>query len=440
MASLTSYADGRRRIQFFNAAGERKNISLSHVTDERAREIRAKVKQLNADAIAGQAWSPETARWVARQDATLYDKLAAVGLVPPREVAGPRTLSAFLDAYLDSRSDVKPGTRRHLREVANRLVTFFGADRRLDSITAGDADEFRRWLLRPQPKRDKKTGKKKGEKRLHENTVRRWCGRAKQFFRAAVRKRLIIESPFADMQGVSVQANKAREYFVTRDEAAKVLDACPDNQWKLIFALARYGGLRTPSEVLGLRWGDIDWEHNRFTVRSPKTEHHEGKASRVVPLFPELRPFLEAVFDEAPEGVEFVITRYRNTNANLRTQLQRILAKAGVAVWPKLFQNLRSTRETELTDQGFPQHVICAWLGNSPKVAHKHYLQVTDAHFEEATTAPTAPFAVQPIVPRPSKVGKPSQRTLKNSEKNANSRKTRSPKMTPTGLEPVLPA
>ncbi len=110
MASLTKCADGRRRVQFFNAAGERRSITLSSCTDERAREIRAKIKTLNADGIAGQAWAPETARWLARQDAVLYAKLAAVGLVPPREVAGPKTLAAFIDAYIDDRTDVKPGT------------------------------------------------------------------------------------------------------------------------------------------------------------------------------------------------------------------------------------------------------------------------------------------------------------------------------------------
>lgn len=36
-------------------------------------------------------------------------------------------------------------------------------------------------------------------------------------------------------------------------------------------------GLRCPSEVLALRWGDIDWERSLFTVRSAKTEHQQGK-------------------------------------------------------------------------------------------------------------------------------------------------------------------
>jgi hypothetical protein len=62
--------------------------------------------------------------------------------------------------------------------------------------------------------------------------------------------------------------------------------AAPDVQWRAIIALARYGGLRTPSETLLLRWSDINWERGRMLVRSIKTEHQEGKASRITPLFP----------------------------------------------------------------------------------------------------------------------------------------------------------
>ena len=175
---------------------------------------------------------------------------------------------------------------------------------------------------------------------------------------------------------------------MSRELANEVIEACPDSQWKLLFALSRYGGLRCPSEHLGLRWSDIDWENGRIVVRSPKTEHHEGKEHRVMPLFPELRPYLEAVRDEANPGMDVpfsdpIITRYRDVNANLRTQLLRIIGKAGLNPWPKLFQNLRATRQTELQEQ-FPTHVVCAWLGNSPRIAEKHYLQVTDQHFAEA--------------------------------------------------------
>lgn len=42
-------------------------------------------------------------------------------------------------------------------------------------------------------------------------------------------------------------------------------------------------------------------------VPSPKTQHLPGRGYRVIPLFPSVRPYLEAVWDEAPEGAEYII-------------------------------------------------------------------------------------------------------------------------------------
>jgi integrase len=79
--------------------------------------------------------------------------------------------------------------------------------------------------------------------------------------------------------------------------------------------------------VLALRWGDIDWERSRFTVRSSKTDHHEGKDRRIVPIFPELLPHLADAFDRAEPGQEFVGTRYRDDGVNLRTHVERIIGR-----------------------------------------------------------------------------------------------------------------
>ena len=141
-------------------------------------------------------------------------------------------------------------------------------------------------------------------------------------------------------------------------------------------------------------------------VASPKTEHHQGKAYRWVPLFPELLPHLQAVFGEVegredwslrpdrPMSAEPVITRYRDQNSNLRTRLSKTIRRAGLDPWPKLFQNCRSTRQTELAET-FPAHVVCAWIGNSEAVAKKHYLQITDEHFDKAATGKAVQKAVQ---------------------------------------------
>jgi len=431
MASLTKRPNGTFRVQFLDGDGRRKSVGLGKVTDERAREIKAKIEALNADAISGHAWKPETARWLTKQDADLYAKLADAGLAPKREAVGHKTLAAFLDAYIDGRNDVKPNTEKHLRRARRNMVEFFGDERRLDSITPGDADEFRRWLRTT----------------MAENTARRICGRAKQFFRAAERKRLILDSPFADMKGTSVQANRSREYFVSREDAARVINACSDNQWKLLFSLARFGGLRCPSDVLALKWGHVDWELGRILVNSPKT------GPRVIPIFPELRPHLQAVYDELLEDFDpkrqrlseqDVITRYREPNSNLRTQLVRIIRRAGLKPWPKPFQNLRSTRETELAEI-YPMHVVCSWIGNSEDVAKKHYLQVTEDHFASALSAPSAPDVVQYPVPGQvtsgnGEQGEPAQ-TRKNPEEfkipRGSDESAFEQKAPPVGLEPT---
>ncbi|MBS0203888.1 MAG: hypothetical protein JSS49_13365 [Planctomycetes bacterium] len=49
-----------------------------------------------------------------------------------------------------------------------------------------------------------------------------------------------------------------------------------------------------------------------------------------------------------------------------------------------LFQNLRSSRETELA-QEYSIHLVTAWLENTPKVAMEHYLQVRDEDFAKAS-------------------------------------------------------
>ena len=385
MASISNDPNGRRRILFVDANGDRRTIRLGKVPLRYAESVKVKVEDLVSASINGHAPRDETTRWLASLDRALYEKLARIGLAKQREVA---TLGAFTLAYIDGRVDIKPRTRINLQQARGYLLDHFDAERPLRDFTAGDAEDFRLNLI----------GQGKSD-----NTVRRAIGRARQFFRAAGQHGLVDRNPFEGI-AASVRANPQRFHFVGREDAQKVLEACPGAQWRVIFALARFGGLRCPSEVLALKWSDVNWEHSRVRVPSSKTEHHEGGDSRLIPLFPELRLHLLAAFEEAEPGTEHVVTRYRGGDTNLRTTLQRIIRRAGLEAWPKLFQNLRSTRETELAET-FPMHVVCKWIGNSQPVAAAHYLQLTDEHFERAVQgeggAEAAQNAAQKLHERP---------------------------------------
>ncbi len=393
MASIHSERRGKRtlyRLQFYDGDKRRKSIRLGSVNRKAADAIRAKVEVLVSCRIAGQPLDADTSRWVANLGQDLAGKLADAGLIERRTSA---TLAEFLTSFISGKQKggAAESTITNFRQLERSLVAYFGADCDMRSIDPGHADDWRNELVAQD---------------YAEATINKLVKRARQILKSAIRNRICETNPFADVKGGSEQ-NDSRQHFVTLETIRQVLEACPDAEWRLIVALARFGGMRTPSETIGLPWRDIDWDRSRFTVTSPKTKK-QGKPWRVVPLFPELRPFLTEAFEQAAEGSEFVITRYRDRNCNLRTQLLRILRRAGVEPWPRLFQNLRASRETELTNK-FPLHVVTAWLGNTPKVASQHYLQVTDEHYNNAagggaTGGAISGQVVQQSVPQPAAI------------------------------------
>jgi len=361
MASIGNDKNGRKRILFVDKSGRRKTVRLGRVTKKTAEQIKLRIERLNAAAINDQPPDEEMSRWLDNLNGELLDKLAAVGLARRRERL---TLQELLDHYRETRTDVTEKTKIVWRQPCRNLIEFFGPDRPLQAVTPGDADEFKIFL--------------ESDQHLSETTVGKRIQFAKQFFRYAVRKRFIHNNPFAELPAGN-KSNPSRQRFISREVVTRVIDACPDAQWRLIIALSRYGGLRCPSETLDLQWGHIDWSASRINVRKHKT------AQRTIPLFPELVEPLRDVWEAAKPGTTHVITKYRGPN--LRTGLLRIMRRAGVEPWPRLFHNLRASRQTELENR-FPTHVVCYWLGNSESVARKHYLQVTDEHFTSAAHNP----------------------------------------------------
>jgi hypothetical protein len=209
---------------------------------------------------------------------------------------------------------------------------------------------------------------------LSRATIARRTIAARQFFKVALDKELIAKNPFVGVRGGN-QRNKHRLKFVDREWVDQMV-AIADRDWRILLTLARYGGIRLPSEVVRLRWRDVDFKEGEgsILIHSVKTEHHEGKQTRRVPLYDEIREVLEAAHRQGVDEDDFVIANpiYRHPKANLRTQFERIALRAGVTPWAKAFQNMRATRETELGIQ-MPMREACDIIGNSEVVAFHHY-------------------------------------------------------------------
>lgn len=370
--------DELKRILYRDAKGKQQTLRLGECDKRAAESARVAVAHLVIAKRHGSVPHPDATRWLEGVDDVLYARVAALGLCQPREGAAVVTLANLLDRF-DAAVAVKPSTHYKYRQVADSLRAFLGADTPLASITPAHADNWRKSIAEAKPDPDNKGEPAKTPARA---TVAKRVVIAKGVFRKAVRWELIPSNPFADLRAGS-QSNPDRAFYVTVENIRAILAVCPDDQWRAIVALSRFAGLRCPSEIVALRWGDVNWERGRLMVRSVKTEGHEGHAVRVVPIAPELRPILQDLFDAAEPGTEAVVPRLRDPSMNLRTTFGKIIAKAGVKPWPRLYHNMRASCATDWVER-FPAHVVAGWLGHSPMIAAQHYLQTRDAHFDLA--------------------------------------------------------
>ena len=370
------------RVQF-TIDDDRRTVRLGRVPVKVAGTWLHRIEALVACKVGGIPFDADLAAWVRDLPEDSRVKLAAVGLVGGRRAAG--TLQSLCDAFT-ARAVVKAGTAAAYKQTLDSLLAFYGAEKPITAITAESADEWRAWVATDREGKSSRTTKRTTtDNRLAPATVAKRVNVARCLFGRAVRWEWLTKNPFADLTAGS-QANPARSHYVGLETIDAVLEACPNLQWRLVVALCRLAGLRCPSEVGSLTWGDVNWEKGRLVVRSPKTEHHGGEhAVRVVPIVPDLRAILDDAFHRPDADPLFVVpmAAQRGARANLRTTLEKVILRAGCKPWPRLIQNLRSSCVTDWV-QRYPAHEAAAWAGHSPAVAAEHYLMGRDHHFADA--------------------------------------------------------
>ena len=364
MASISNDRDGKRRILFTDAQGVRQTIWLGRMPRKAAASLAVRVDELLQNRMAGAPNSGELTAWVRALPEVTRRKLVRVGILD----AGPQTptVGVLIERFLQGQT-VKRGTMDAYRQTTTSLMDFFGRETSIAAVTSFDADRWRKSL---------------SSNGYATATIAKRVIVAKAIFSRAVRWKLLDESPFNGLKPGS-QSNPTRSMHIDRETVLCLLPRCPTTEWMAKLALTRFAGLRCPSELAELRWNDINWGKVVMTVRSSKTVHHEGKGMRVVPVDPALQPILWKLHQEVGGTAEHVLPRL-GAASNLRTGFLRILRRAGVKPWPRLFQNLRASCETDWVDE-YPAHQVAAWLGHSPAVAREHYLQPRDHHLKRAT-------------------------------------------------------
>ncbi len=285
------------------------------------------------------AWSDEVDFPVKEREGPASSNDAVETMQPPRRWKAPRLGHSF-----------------------SRAREWFGGGVPLRSITPEAASDWRAAMLADG---------------LSEATVRCHTRNLKSAFTEAARRKLVEDNPFSHLRSASI-ASVAQDHYVSPGDTERLLKACPNEQWRLLIVLARYCGLRCPSETHTLRWPDVDWDQGRMRVWASKTERE-----RTVPLEPRAQRELAAAFAQVEPGAEGVIT-LSSSKGNLARDLKKVIGAAGLNRWPKIWQSLRASCEREWATR-YPQHAVSRWIGHRVEVSDRHYLgEVLDHVFDRA--------------------------------------------------------
>jgi|GEM_PF-1854517 len=296
---------------------------------------------------------------------SLYPSLAIVTILANEA----KTCQYLWDEFQKYKTDIKSKTVKAYNECRLHFFKSFSETEAIEAITPERLLKWKAAMLITHA----------------EASVAGYIKNLSAVLRWAVKtQKWLSENPLEGIKRGSF-VNDDNNRTISMAEYAKLLDACPNQEWRTIIALARIGGLRCPSELQQLRWSDIDWEKNWFTVWSPKTEHHEGKDKRVVPLFHELQTELKQHFSlDSTKGNEFVIQGLQGTAWNLHEPFQKIARNAGLGTIDRPFDSLRTTRSHEVWER-WGAAKENAWIGHSEAIRKKHYKgQFSDEAFAEA--------------------------------------------------------
>lgn len=126
---------------------------------------------------------------------------------------------------------------------------------RLQKLTARDIQQYYTWLM--------------GEKELSPNTVIKRHNLLTNTLNAAERQEYITKNP---MRAVSPPKKRQREAkFYTPEQLGILLDKAVGTRLELPVFICAYLGLRR-GELCGLRWSDVDLEHQTITIENTRTQ------------------------------------------------------------------------------------------------------------------------------------------------------------------------
>ena len=327
-----------------------------------------------------QRWKTVASLAEAKQErARLVGKDRNERIAPSRQ-----TFGEYADAWLDrEKVKLRPGTYQlYLSHLENHIKPAFGR-RRLGDVSVDDVAN----LIAAMQTAKRNVGKREVVG-YATDTIKAVLNVVSRVFGSAARRGLIASNPVLKLERGERPQSERREFpDLDRETIGRLIRAVPE-RYRAVVAFSTLTGIRQ-SEVLGLRWKDVDTRAGVVAVRvqldrtgklvEPKTK----TAKRDIPITPDLARMLQAHKRDAfsrgfAKPDDFVFASDVGTPLQHRNLSRRGLAPAfkAIGMTPIRWHDLRHVAASAMIASGMDDDDLAPVLGHADatitKQTYKH--------------------------------------------------------------------
>lgn len=204
-------------------------------------------------------------------------------------------------------------------------------------------------------------------------------------FKYAIREGLVKNNPVELAQLPNIQRNTSKNNFYTVDECKKLLEISKGTPLHDIMVVTLYYGLRR-SEIMGLRWIDVDFEKNTLTIQHTrvvngvvvvKDKTKTQSSNRIYPLIDEVKELFLKLKIEQETHKQFLLNQYTDSgyifvnefgvpyHPGYPSQKLYKLLKKHPEMKHITYHGLRHSAASMLLARNWNMKAISEWLGHS---------------------------------------------------------------------------
>lgn len=176
-------------------------------------------------------------------------------------------------------------------------------------------------------------------------------------------------------------AAKPRDHWLTKEEAAALVDATETPHIKLFLILGLTTGARAGA-ILDLTWDRVDFAHRTIDFR-PAGRVQTNKRRTVVPMNDRAYQALQQAHEA--RLTDHVIEYGGKPVASVKKAIQRLSDRTGIKVSPHV---LRHTAAVWMAQDNVPMQLISQYLGHtSTRVTEQVYARYSPTYMRDASAA-----------------------------------------------------